>query len=85
MSDVDWVSREGARRYGVVLNDAGAVDSPATAALRATLAAARPARIVFDRGGSIEALKNACFEETGLMPPEVPRFRLRRQMGSEST
>ena len=70
------VSREGARRYGVVLADDGSVDSAATQALREELKAARGDDIpLFNRGGSIEEIKARCEEETHLKPPTAPRFR----------
>jgi N-methylhydantoinase B len=73
------VTVEGARRYGVVLQDSGTIDAPATAALRAELQTQRPTRMVFDRGGSLDTLKANCLAETGLPPPVAPR----RSMGSQ--
>ena len=72
--DVDrgLVSREGARRYGVVLSAAAEVDSEATAALRRDLAAQRGATQRFDFGGTPEELLARCAEETGLEPPSPP-------------
>ena len=68
------VSVEGARRYGVVIAD-GSVDAAASAALRTTMAKERGAVQLFDRGfKSIEELKERCLAETGLAPPEQPRF-----------
>ena len=69
------VSVEGARRYGVVLNQDLTVDAAATDALRTQMGAARPAELpVFDRGGTIEALKASAVAETGLNPPATPTF-----------
>ena len=66
------VTAKGARRYGVVLNDAGAVDSAATTQLRAEMAPAREEMGLFSRGGTIEELKARALEETHLPPPEAP-------------
>lgn len=73
------VSREGARRYGVVLDDAGGVDEGATRSLRERMAAERPAELpLFDRGGSVEELRARCREETHLAPPQPPEPSIRR-------
>lgn len=62
------VTVDGARRYGVVIGD-----DAATTALRAKLRASRPDTLpLFDRGGEIEALRAACFKETGLPAPRQP-------------
>jgi N-methylhydantoinase B len=72
------VSRDGARRYGVVIGADGGVDAPGTDRLRRTMAEARQGKAgIFNRGGTIEALKSRCLAETGLPPPETPRFRRR--------
>lgn len=71
------VSQSGARRYGVVCDLQGVVDEQATGELRASMAAERPPIELFDHGGSIEEIKSRCFEETGLEPPEQPRFMKR--------
>jgi N-methylhydantoinase B len=68
------VTTEGARRYGVVFSDTGEVDAAATEKLRKKLASERGASKLFDRGGSIDELKARCKEETGLEPPERPKF-----------
>ena len=69
------VSREGARRYGVVIDDEGRIDDTATQRLRAELRAARGEPIpLFNRGGSIEAIKARCERETHLPAPRTPRF-----------
>ena len=68
------VSRQGARRYGLVL--AGdAVDAEATEWLRAELTAARGEAPLFNHGGSIEEIKARCLDETHLPAPEAPAFR----------
>ncbi len=67
------VSVEGAKRYGVVVS-AGAVDQAQTKALRSTLSQARGDTQLFDFGGTIDEIKARCFEETGLMPPQTPKF-----------
>jgi len=69
------VSVDGARRYGVVMNDDLTVDSDATEALRAQMAESRGEIDLFDRGGSIEELKSRCLAETGHQPPEQPVFQ----------
>jgi N-methylhydantoinase B len=66
------VSREGAKRYGVVIDDAGAVDAAATAALRDTLRATRGETGLFNFGGTIEEIKARSLEETHLPAPASP-------------
>jgi len=67
------VSLAGARAYGVVADAEGAVDAAATAALRAELAAQRPAETpIFDFGGTVEELRARCAAETGLPAPRPP-------------
>ena len=72
--DRGLVSREGAKRYGVVVNDDFSLDEKATEEHRARLSAERGEPKLFDRGGTIEELKARCFEETGLQPPKDPVF-----------
>ncbi len=72
------VSRDGARRYGVMLNDDLSVDQEATTLLREQLSAERGETSLFDFGGSIEELKARCKEETGHEPPVQPVFQTRR-------
>lgn len=69
------VTREGAARYGVVLQDDLSVNEESTATLRAELSKARGKPPVFDRGGTIDELKARCFKETGLQPPRQPEFQ----------
>jgi N-methylhydantoinase B len=69
------VTLAGAARYGVVLDEAGAVDTDATTALRSRIAAERPALAVFDRGPSLDTLRANCRAETGLPAPTPPVWR----------
>jgi len=72
------VTVEGARRYGVVLNEDGVVDADATAKLRAQMAKARGGVQLFDRGfTSIDELKSRCEAETTLPAPKAPEFTRR--------
>jgi len=68
------VSVEGARAYGVVVHGDFSLDLPATEALRAEMAAARPALALFNRGGTIDELKARCMAETHFEPPRSPVF-----------
>lgn len=68
------VTREGARRYGVVLANDLAVDAEATQALRQQLRDERGEMEVFDLGPSIEELRASCQAETGLPAPKPPVF-----------
>ena len=69
------VTREGAERYGVLLNDDMTVDVESTEELRARLSEERGEPQMFNRGfDSIEELKARCFEETGLPAPTAPVF-----------
>jgi N-methylhydantoinase B len=72
------VTPEGARRYGVVLKVDGALDRPASEALRKQLAAGRESSL-FNFGGTIAELVEACRAETGLPAPAPPQFRGRAQ------
>lgn len=74
--DVDrgLVSREGARRYGVVLGDDGNVDTDATDALRNELRLQHTDDGLFNYGGTIEELKARSLEETHLEAPVAPTF-----------
>jgi N-methylhydantoinase B len=75
-ADVDrgLVTREGARRYGVVIDVDGAVDSAATSKLRSQLRSKRGEFGMFNFGGSIEEIKARCKAETHLEPPTAPTF-----------
>jgi N-methylhydantoinase B len=69
------VTREGARRYGVVLGDDGSLDTAATEQLRAEIVAARKGeKQLFNFGGDIEDIRARCAEETHLAPPVSPTF-----------
>ena len=70
----DLTTPEGAKRYGVVLNDDFTVDEKATEELRARLSVERGETKLFDFGGTIAELKARCLEETGLEPPIDPVF-----------
>ena len=55
------VSRDGAKRYGVVIADSGAVDTSATEKLRQSLATERgEITEIFNFGGTIEEIKSRC-------------------------
>ncbi|HEX5494547.1 MAG TPA: hydantoinase B/oxoprolinase family protein [Mycobacteriales bacterium] len=69
------VTGEGARRYGVVLTDGGAVDTAETDSLRTRLRSERGETGVFDFGPPIEQLRERCLAETGLPAPRPPIFR----------
>ena len=69
------VSREGAKRYGVVLKNDLTVNEKRTATLRAKLSKARGKSPLFDRGGTIDELKARCLKETGMAPPRQPEFQ----------
>ncbi|MEO0575440.1 MAG: hydantoinase B/oxoprolinase family protein [Pseudomonadota bacterium] len=66
------VTVEGAKRYGVVLDQSGTIDDSATAALRQKMAAAREDTGLFSRGGTIDEIKARSMEETHLPAPETP-------------
>ena len=66
------VTPAGARDYGVVADLAGVIDATGTDALRAEMTASRGDLPLFDYGPSIEDLRAACEEETGLPAPRQP-------------
>lgn len=69
------VTKEGAKRYGVILADDLSVDTAATTKLREKLIAERGEDIpIFTRGPSIEDIKAKAVEETHLEAPETPVF-----------
>lgn len=70
------VSQNGARAYGVVIDDSGAVDAAGTEKLRAEMSEERGAVSVFDFGPSIDALRDNCLEDTGLPAPIQPVWRV---------
>jgi len=67
-------SVEGARDYGVVIED-GAVNEAATTALREQMRGSRDEIGVFNLGPSIDEIVANCKAETGLEPPVKPVFR----------
>jgi N-methylhydantoinase B len=71
------VSADGAGRYGVVIDDSGAVDAAATNRLRAEMRERRGEPELFNFGGSIEEIKSRCKAETHLDPPQTPTFSQR--------
>jgi N-methylhydantoinase B len=67
------VSAEGARRYGVVVDDGGVLDPAGTDALRTEIRSARVGELpVFDMGPGLAELLARCEEETGLPAPKAP-------------
>jgi len=74
-ADVDrgLVTVEGARRYGVVIEN-GAVDGAATEALRAEMTGERSDIPLFNRGGTVEELRSRCEAETHMPAPVSPSF-----------
>lgn len=68
------ISAEGARRYGVVCDEAGAVDQEATDALREEVRSGRSGeRPLFDKGPDLETILANALEETGLPAPTAPK------------
>ena len=66
---------EGARRYGVVIDNDGAVDVEATDALRQQLREARgDDKPLFNFGGELEEIRARCSDETGMAAPVKPTF-----------
>jgi len=65
------ISTEGARAYGVVLFD-GEVDAVKTAELRASMSQETPQLATFNRGGTVQQLKDRALRETGIAPPRQP-------------
>jgi N-methylhydantoinase B len=68
------VSIEGAKRYGVVINEDLSLDQPKTDALRAKMSKDTVQDEMFNFGGTIEEIKARCLEETHLEPPVSPTF-----------
>ena len=70
------VSPEGARRYGVVCDEVGDVDSAATEDLRASLREGRADPLpTFDKGPDLATIIERCLAETGLPAPTAPTPR----------
>ena len=65
-----------------MLNDDFSVDEKKTKTLRARIAKKRGRTKLFDFGGTIPELKKRCKKETGLEPPEQPKFQTRIEPGS---
>lgn len=68
-------SVEGAKAYGVVINDDMTVNEGATKTLRATMATARGEVSLFDFGGDIADIKARSLQETKLPAPQTPEFK----------
>ena len=68
------VTAEGARRYGVIISDDGAVDQAATKQLRAELVAQRTDVPLFNMGGDVEDIRARCERETRMPAPVKPTF-----------
>jgi N-methylhydantoinase B len=69
------VSVEGARAYGVVVRGDD-YDAQATEALRSKMRAGRTLNGLFNRGGTIEELRETCLADTGLPAPRQPVWAL---------
>ncbi|MBO6636625.1 MAG: hydantoinase B/oxoprolinase family protein [Roseitalea sp.] len=69
------VTREGAKRYGVVIGRDNQVEKKETKKLRAQMSERRGEKLLFDRGfTSIDELKKRSKVETGFEPPADPVF-----------
>jgi len=68
------VTREGARRYGVVVAENGHVDAAASDKLRAQMRESRGPLTTFNYGPSIDELRARSLVETGLPAPKPPRW-----------
>lgn len=66
------VTKDGALRYGVVLDNHGKVDTAATETLRGDMRSGRGELPLFNAGPDIETLRANCLEETGLPAPKQP-------------
>ena len=77
LSDVTkkLVSIEGAKRYGVVINDDLTLNDKETKALRSKMAKDTVTDEMFNFGGTIEEIKARSLEETNLEPPVSPTFQ----------
>lgn len=69
---------EDTSRYGVVLTAKNEVDITATEVLRATMRPAQEklASNLFNRGGTLKAIRDKCLQETGLAPPVPPSSKV---------
>lgn len=70
------VTKDGALDYGVVLDDAGAVNVVKTESLRKDMMEKRGEPAIFNYGPSIDELRASCEEETGLPAPIAPTWRV---------
>lgn len=68
------VSVEGARSYGVVLDEGNTVDEAATKDLRAVMQENIKTDQIFNSGPSLEELRERCLAETGLPAPIQPTW-----------
>jgi N-methylhydantoinase B len=68
------VTVEGAKAYGVVLNDDLSVDEAATTKMRSDMAEKRGEVSLFDFGGDIADIKARSMQETKLPAPQTPEF-----------
>ena len=77
LSDVTkkLVSIEGAKRYGVVINDDLTLNDKETKSLRSKMAKDTAPDEMFNFGGTIEEIKARSLEETNLEPPVSPTFQ----------
>jgi N-methylhydantoinase B len=69
------VTIEGARAYGVVVR-AEDYDAQATEALRSKMRSSRKLNGLFNRGGTIDELRDSCLADTGLPAPRQPVWAL---------
>ena len=65
---------EGARSYGVVINDDFSIDVAATDALRVEMAPTIKTDQIFNLGPSMDELRANCLKETGLEAPIQPTW-----------
>ena len=77
LSDVTkkLVSIDGAKRYGVVINDDLTLNDKETKTLRSKMAKDTVKDEMFNFGGTIEDIKARSLEETNLEPPVSPTFQ----------
>ncbi len=68
------VTKEGARRFGVVIDDSGEIDQFATDELRTKLKTERGEVDLFNFGGDVEEIRARCEESTYLKAPVKPQF-----------
>ena len=83
--DRGLVTREGARRYGVVLDAEGGVDEDATRTLREAMRGERDDLPLFHYGDTIDDIIARCEAETGLPPPSPPAHEDRRLLAQAAS